>query len=121
MRQCAALEAEGYPLALHILLPHAGNHLRSSTNISAVPWYIIASFAKPRGPHMLTTPLRVSDPWILSCGTRHLSPGHRTCQQLQEKRHGGIDKGARGGGVTQAPKKLSMSVKDKQMGVCEPS
>ncbi len=36
VRQGAPLEAEGYPLALYVLLPHARNHLRSSTMVLAV-------------------------------------------------------------------------------------
>ena len=34
VRQGAPLEAEGYPLALHILLPHAGNHLHATISAS---------------------------------------------------------------------------------------
>ena len=33
--QGAPREAKGYPLALHILLPYAGNHLHSTASVSA--------------------------------------------------------------------------------------
>ena len=34
VRQGAPLEAEGYSLAFHILLPHAGNHLRVTKHLT---------------------------------------------------------------------------------------
>ena len=34
VRQGAPLEAKGYPLALHVLLPHAGNHLHTTVSTS---------------------------------------------------------------------------------------
>ena len=46
--QGAPLEAKGYALALHVLLPHAGNHLRDSQRASAVPWRA-RTVAEPEG------------------------------------------------------------------------